>query len=1503
MVGRVLLFLVMCFLIIYFIMLYRFARLITLHSFNSIINVVQIKKMSRPFQFYQFSHKNPSLSQPFIDRLVGLYMDKDDLAQTRASMTIESSVRVSVDKAIVELTSRIREAESTGLSAEVNAAQQKYDNLRAQQALDHDEESVPHDADAIRTTLEGNYGNIEGNRGSNVEGAVLANLSSTAGPGPNPSDTNIRSYAIHTANQVPNVRAPVVSPINDLSALNASYTTTPPVMRQDTANVQDTSASEIFLETFPINENHAAGNDHEPVYPGEDFDPAKPPRTPHEWYNTYTHGVNTKTAWHQRGNGAQFDDHIVGSTASIFFSMGIFPTVLLDNTRKQAYVRPYAVGYCSHRPLDASMLHIPDWQQFVGAWSDNATLNLDISLVGDSDCQKAITSAINLCQPKPGSWVWIMPMDMWSDRVGGDIVAFMTAHNELVDDINNTVRIELAWNQLSHERKMEIGTHFKISGASLGVACIAAFMYMPRVAYTGFTRRLVPDFRKGKHNNESPPYDNSNKQKAAMWQRQLLATGGMNQALNAMGPIDVNIRPPNGGDSQYWSYPIGTQRTGQRNAQYPGTRGDPEHEQPPYDQDMVRIARGNDLIETVDLLSYKCAWALATKFPLVIPYSNQMNKPLLSVLSNENRNYYYKGNRFSLALSPNAYSMVQSEAGINYNDTPTLILIATTVTQAAVLGMYAYTYWSTSDDTTDSAKLDTWEVSRIGGLQGKTTKTRGLQGDHQGVFGEYIRKYSRRAGTADKVLTEYHYTPDEQKKRLEQLSSFRPGKNFKDRKYLKEGKAKLRIQPHGDDGEWLGSDPLGNDDMGKILLPSPPPPPPPGDGPHQPPPPDDDPHDDDPQHSPPPTGGRPPSEDGNGPPGEHTSDRDESPSVNRPIKSAVANDDYDLDQRIMDQERERVARVAKGPFWTPKDMKTYLKRLRDRETELIEDVTHSKEYRTPRGPNHRAPNSSGRFNAVGGYNPGLGDHSMRFVAPIFDRRQAQLDAMKRTDRRDDYGNVDYSLPVYGPNNNPVVSRRHWNPSNRILIPGIDVDAIKRVKNLNRSKLSRDPAGLYQKLKRKWKRPERSEEFMHGPVIQNIFGLNDDEYDISRFPTGGSQGPRQRVEVEGLRGDLLSDEEERIEREREAIPFSRPFSRPDEPPVYSRVSGRLRSLPDKMYFLNQGQTQPRHPHQPISGSPTAPRKKKVPAGSPMSAGDFDEIRELKSQIKQYKRAIEGHASFHRDMARNQREMFGAQGDFDDTNNKWVSRVNDAEHPTHYPGHNFTGPGTDVIGRISAGIGPTNAVDECSMYHDLAYTIIGDKLNSHEITEETASCMVRYADENFITCVREIPKDNIPNDGSRDAALAAMRAKILSEDTGMMDPMKYIDSPRPKASSKPNACSKGGPNCPKMKARHDKERKRRRDKSVESLYREHRSVSQAGSCPPSPHAASLWDMAKSVASGTASVISGGVSMIDKVKKYTGRGTPSNSYRCKNGADKAKVDLQEAVNKKYKDIRRRK
>lgn len=49
--------------------------------------------------------------------------------------------------------------------------------------------------------------------------------------------------------------------------------------------------------------------------------------------------------------------------------------------------------------------------------------------------------------------------------------------------------------------------------------------------------------------------------------------------------------------------------------------------------------------------------------------------------------------------------------------------------------------------------------------------------------------------------------------------------------------------------------------------------------------------------------------------------------------------------------------------------------------------------------------------------------------------------------------------------------------------------------------------------------------------------------------------------------------------------------------------------------------------------------------------------------------------------------------------------------HLPGHNFTGPGTQLEMRLERGDQPINAVDELSLHHDLRYKFYGD--SSYEV----------------------------------------------------------------------------------------------------------------------------------------------------------------------------------------------
>ena len=46
--------------------------------------------------------------------------------------------------------------------------------------------------------------------------------------------------------------------------------------------------------------------------------------------------------------------------------------------------------------------------------------------------------------------------------------------------------------------------------------------------------------------------------------------------------------------------------------------------------------------------------------------------------------------------------------------------------------------------------------------------------------------------------------------------------------------------------------------------------------------------------------------------------------------------------------------------------------------------------------------------------------------------------------------------------------------------------------------------------------------------------------------------------------------------------------------------------------------------------------------------------------------------------------------------------------HLPGHNFTGPGTNLKYRLERGDEPINKIDALSLHHDLRYEFYGDSM---------------------------------------------------------------------------------------------------------------------------------------------------------------------------------------------------
>ncbi len=62
--------------------------------------------------------------------------------------------------------------------------------------------------------------------------------------------------------------------------------------------------------------------------------------------------------------------------------------------------------------------------------------------------------------------------------------------------------------------------------------------------------------------------------------------------------------------------------------------------------------------------------------------------------------------------------------------------------------------------------------------------------------------------------------------------------------------------------------------------------------------------------------------------------------------------------------------------------------------------------------------------------------------------------------------------------------------------------------------------------------------------------------------------------------------------------------------------------------------------------------------------------------------------------------------------------------HYPGHNFTGPGTRVVTRIYNGVVPTDTNDAATMIHDIEYLIYNDNPKMISKADDTAISNANY-----------------------------------------------------------------------------------------------------------------------------------------------------------------------------------
>ena len=139
------------------------------------------------------------------------------------------------------------------------------------------------------------------------------------------------------------------------------------------------------------------------------------------------------------------------SQRSNFFNYTYFPVVY--NLEGVPVVAPFAACYSATEPSRAGVGHPAQFIPY-NCVGTGHVVNVDISTIADSNCQKSVMSAIEFTRPNPGSYIW-----------------FMRAFN-------------------LHHGKQGITTPPKIRGASLGLALAACIMGGPSIMYTGFIRRM-----------------------------------------------------------------------------------------------------------------------------------------------------------------------------------------------------------------------------------------------------------------------------------------------------------------------------------------------------------------------------------------------------------------------------------------------------------------------------------------------------------------------------------------------------------------------------------------------------------------------------------------------------------------------------------------------------------------------------------------------------------------------------------------------------------------------------------------------------------------------------------------------------------------------------------------------------------------------------------------------------------------------------------------------------
>ena len=179
----------------------------------------------------------------------------------------------------------------------------------------------------------------------------------------------------------------------------------------------------------------------------------------------------------EKHGGGMLTNETYRDAKHAFLNYTFFPVVRQERERGTSNVSEVVssmmVIYSSAPPVKM-LPHEPDWQEYTVAaggyhYGAATTFYVDVQLLGDNNCVKAVKSALNTMNPVAGSYICIVPCCSRSDAI-----TMMNLHAGGV----------------GAKDPKYLANYFRVDGASLGLAFCAAIGGLPPIHYTGYLHSI-----------------------------------------------------------------------------------------------------------------------------------------------------------------------------------------------------------------------------------------------------------------------------------------------------------------------------------------------------------------------------------------------------------------------------------------------------------------------------------------------------------------------------------------------------------------------------------------------------------------------------------------------------------------------------------------------------------------------------------------------------------------------------------------------------------------------------------------------------------------------------------------------------------------------------------------------------------------------------------------------------------------------------------------------------